>query len=277
MVDGDKTAILWGERPILGWFDGRYTRCFVALHPFFRIPGMDPAQCIHGAVVLEASDMPEGVGFLEWNDQQYQSRLEGRLFESEDVDEAARLYGERISWREICHDAGFGDHNALTTGLLSSTHALRAAYHDAQGAKRIEDYCATEKIFPPTDNEFQPLMHHDFCALFDAYGVQRVVMKDEYGFVEETVSLSYVKECGIQPTREASEAYNPTCVLTEDQSLRICVEFDCFVALIFEQDDRLPKEVIENLFEGFWCTPDTSLAWRRQPLQPLTGGSYKGG
>jgi hypothetical protein len=275
LAEGEKATLL-GERPVLEWFDGRYARCFVALHPFFRIPGMDPAQCMHGPLILEASDMPEGANFLEWNEEQYQNQLANKIFDSEAVDEAARLYGEPVSWHEICGEAGFSDHHALEVALLSCKHALIARYHDAKGVRRIEDYCAREKIFLPTDNEFQHSMQRGICALLDAYKAKRAIMEDEFGFAKEIVSLSYLQECGISPAGGAPEAYNPTRISTEDRALHICVEFDCFFALIFEQDDRLPKATIGNLFEGFWCMADTSLAWRRQPVQPLTAGGYDG-
>jgi hypothetical protein len=65
MSDADIAAPLQGDMPILSWFSGRYARCFVALHPFLRIPGLDPAQCQFGPVILEASNVPCEIPFLD--------------------------------------------------------------------------------------------------------------------------------------------------------------------------------------------------------------------
>jgi hypothetical protein len=262
--------MLWGDRPLLDWFDGKYKRCFVALHPFFRIPKVDPERCMHGALVLDATKMPDGTDFLEWSNVKYEEHSKGKVLDAEAVHDASRLFGEPISWREICQGTTFADYNSLMIALLSSNRGYKARFHNEELARVVDEYCRREKLFKPTDNELQPLMHPAFCALLEAYGATQVVMRDEFGSVEQTISLQYAKECGLEPAAGSPEPYCPHSVSTEDEALYIGVEFDRFFALIFERDDRVQREAVESLFEGFWCTEETTLSWEWQSPQSIS-------
>lgn len=269
MAEHQDTSVLPGNRPILSWFDGAYERCFIALHPFFVIPGLDPARCQHGPVISLFSDIPTGVPFLEWIQAHTEAVLEDKELDSEAVEEAAKLYGTPIDWHQVCREAGFASHLELHLALLSSIHALNAGYHSQSLVDRLNDYCAANKIFPPTASEFQVLMSSAVCAVLTADGETHYVMSDEFRQAEETVSIEYLKECGITPTSTAPKSYAPVSVSSKNERLVITVEHDCLFTLIFERDKLLPRETIERLFEGFWCGEDTTLGWWHDSQQPL--------
>ena len=271
MSETESIAEASGEPTILGYFDGRYARCFVALHPFFRIEGLNPTDCQNGPVINDASRMPANIPLLEWSREQAQNALGSKILGDDAVQKAARLYGEPISWAQICRGAGLTHHAALNLGLLTSIMALRDKYADKTLAAQIIDYCAQQKIFHPTTDTFQTMMQHSLLAVLAATQQQRFIMRDEFGFAEETVTLDYLRERGIVPTGALTQRYRPVWLSTIDESIAIEVPYDCFFTLIYMTDAHHFDAVIERWLEGFWCTTETTIDWWQEPPLPLVG------
>ncbi|MGH6780573.1 MAG: hypothetical protein ACREB5_00505, partial [Sphingomonadaceae bacterium] len=124
----DSEKALFGppeDTPILPWYDGAYTVAFVALHPFFRVPGLDPAICEYGTLILDGCDRPDGADFLDWTNGAVAERRTGKELDGAAIDNVAKRFAEPFGWRSICEEVGFSDHRDLNRALRTSIGGLK--------------------------------------------------------------------------------------------------------------------------------------------------------
>lgn len=50
----------------------------------------------------------------------------------------------------------------------------------------------------------------------------------------------------------------------------VWVHWDSFYTAVFGTAERLDGSRLGELFEGFWCSNETSTYWLTQPVIPLT-------
>ncbi|GGF86734.1 hypothetical protein GCM10007301_53310 [Azorhizobium oxalatiphilum] len=261
------------DTAILPWYGGRFDAAFVALHPFFALPGVDPAACAHGTLVMERDEVPEGMSLRDHLDAQQAGRHADVTLDEDAVDMAAKAQGIAMSWSVLAARAGFADHRAVNRALRTHIRALKPAFADPQGAAALEAFCAREKLFLPTEGVFQPLMEARLAALFAACGCERVVVGDEFGEEQEVRPRAVLEDARPWHLVPDYPRNLPRRLLAEDGSLMACVDWDSFFTLILGTHARFAEADPGALFEGFWCAPDTELSWQRQAVQPLVGPS----
>jgi hypothetical protein len=265
MVERDKRALAPPDgSPILPWYEGAFSRAFVALHPFFTVEGLDPASCEHGTLVLPAGDKPDGLSLADWLGRERTERLHGKELSSTSVQDVAKRFGEPIRSSAICRQLGFADHTVLDRALRTHIGGLRDEFSDLGAAERLIQHCAWSKMFLPTEGSFQPVMETPLAEALISLGLTDVLAGDEFGDEVRRVS---VEELGRRENWNIARRGN---IFTEDRTLLITTPWDSFFTVIMgTSDQRL--DLFSDVLEGFWCTRETTTDWCLEPTIPLAG------
>jgi hypothetical protein len=257
------------DQAILPWYDGAYSRAFIALHPFFSIEGLDPATCSYGSLVLEADDRPEGLGLIDWMDRKEAERRAGKELDEGALDDIAKQFGSAIRWKTMCARADIVDHRALNQALRTGIGGLRAEFTDHPADARLSDCSARERIFRPTAGMLSPLMERGLVDLFRRANLGDIVMGDEFGEQEQVVNVSALDIATSWRTSPSLPVTFPRRLFAPDRSLLVSVHWDSFFTIILATDERWAGTRIGDFFEGFWASAETSIGWLFEPAIPL--------
>lgn len=270
MADFDKRIFgVPDDTKVLPWYDGAFSKAFVALHPFFLIDGLDPAVCEHGTLVLFGRDRPEDVDLVDWCGQAQADRLIGKELTSSSVDDASKRFGKNARWSTIGEQVGLADHRDINRALRTHIGGLKAEYADPASAERLISHCARMQTFLPTEGQLQPTMEDSFVNLFRRAGLTHVVIGDEFGDEEYVVSVDELCSPNSWPSSRSLPLPYPRRIFAQDRSLLVTVHWDSFFTFILGTDDRLQDVEVGSLFEGFWCSETTTISWQTEPLIPL--------
>jgi hypothetical protein len=133
-------------------------------------------------------------------------------------------------------------------------------------------FCAAERIFRPTESEFQPIHERRLVELFARTGCERVVLGDEFGEHDIARPLDFLRGAAAWAGRADWPAISGVRRLyAEDRSMIAIVPWDQFFTVIAMTADRVAQTAVDELFEGFWCDESTTLFWLRDPPQPALG------
>lgn len=256
---------------MLPWYEGVFDAGFIALHPFFTVEGLDPAACVHGTMVFSRSEMPEGVGLIDWMDAEGAARREGKEIQNGAIPGIAKAFGHAIGWGKMTATLGMADHCALDCALRTHIKGLRKQYADEAAARRLEDHCAREKIFLPTEGVIQPLMEAPLIAMLRRAGFNEMILSDEFGDDEKLLPLDALQDEVSWDLRDDLPRWGVRRIIAPDRSLLIWVHWDSFYTGIFGARDRLEAARPEKELEGFWCTPSTKTYWLLDEAAPLVG------
>ena len=256
------------DSPILQWYAGAYDMAYIALHPFVRIPGLDPAHCEPWTMHVDSTAVPpEQTPF----DVMRQLRNEqSSNFSPHVVDELSKRRGITLRWSEAGEAAGFNDPCDLNRALLSSIGALKREYEDSAGAERLSQYCSEQKIFMPTEGRFQSSMESLIVEVFQHAGYDQVEFADEFDEASSTIAVEKLRS--EEPWSSITGfPVRAGRIFTADRTLLAVVDWDSFFTLICGKAERLEHVALAELFEGFWCGLGTTHQWWRQSssLQPF--------
>jgi hypothetical protein len=258
------------DEPLLDFYKGTFDAAYIAVHPFFRIPGLDPLRCAHGSVVVRRSEMPEDVDLLDYSRLiDAERRLVHQVPEG-DVDERAKRDGVIVPWRDVGPYCELDDARAINRALRTVILGLRPEFADEDGADRLTAFCAREQIFRPTESEFQPICEDRLVSLFEQAGCGRVILGDEFGDHDIPKPLDFLRtEQAWAERADWPPIYGVRRLYAEDRSMIAIVPWDQFFTVIAMTAERATHTRVESLFEGFWCDDATTLSWWRDPPRPL--------
>lgn len=259
------------DDPMLVWYESTFDAGFVALHPFFTVEGLDPAGCVHGTMVFTRSEMPEGVGLIDWMDAEGAARSGGKEVQSGAMPGIAKAFGRAIGWGKVLATLDMADHCALDCALRTHIKGLRKEFADEAAARRLEDYCSREKIFLPTEGVIQPLMEAALIAMLRRAGFDEMILADEFGDDEKLMSLDALESQEPWDLRDDLPKWGLRRLIAPDRSLLVWVHWDSFYIAIFGTRARIAMARPEEGFEGFWCKPATKTYWLLDEAAPLVG------
>jgi len=250
------------NEPILGWYAGAYDLAYVALHPFVRIPGLDPALCSPWTTHIDRSDLPADQDLLDAI--RAKESTEDLKFSPHVVDELTKRRGITLSWSEVGKAVGFTNVADINRALLTSIGALKVEYQDQAGADLLSSYCSSQKIFPPSEGNFQASMQRNLGRLFRDSGVDRVEVAGQFDEEASPLEISLLNSqqpwCSIDVIPNRADR-----IFAADRSLLVVVDWDSFFTLICGKAERLKSVSVAELFEGFWCSPSTNHNWWLHP------------
>jgi hypothetical protein len=257
------------DTAMLPWYQGAFSHGFIALHPFFTVKGLDPAACDYGTIVLKGSDRPNDAGLLEWTGEQSAKRAAGKELVGGSIAEISKRFGRRIGWREMIKETEMKDHCALDCALRTNIMGLKRELENKEAAKKLISYCAREKIFLPTEGDFQPSMESDLVSIFHRAGLTEIVIGDQHGDDEKLISVASLANASAWETREDLVKWGARRLMAPDQSMLVWVHWDSFYTAVFGTEKRLRDLRLSENFEGFWCSDESTTYWLIQDAIPL--------
>ncbi len=274
MTRQDPLVWLPDDQPLLEFYRGTFDVAYIALHPFARVPGLDPLRCRHGSIVVERSEIPDDANLTAYLDQADAERARERLVDEVETDRRLKADGRIIAWREVMAACDLDDARHVHRALRTTIGGLRADLADEGSADRLIAFCNGGQIFRPTDSEFQPVMERDLVDLFARAGCDRVVLGDEFGDHDIPKPLDFLR--GDAPWAGRPDwppIWGVRRIYAEDRSMLAIVPWDQFFTVIAMTADRAARAGTERLFEGFWCSVDTTAAWLLDSPQRLLGST----
>lgn len=251
------------DKPFLKSWNGRFEAVFVALHPFFRMPGVDPindgyiatpyASSAAGKTAFEAAERersPAATEFLKRGTGG--SRLLASIGYPEDGWDAA----QRVTWAEVADQSGLGSREEVGTALLALIGALREPY--SEEVARLVRYCEQTRTFPPREGRFEDLHLGLFLDLFRRVGSQAVQLQEE--FDDQPVVNMTFEEAAVLPWR--GSLYSP------DKSVLIVVDWDSYFTLVAGDRELLEPWIRDHAVDGFFADEATTHNWWARPIQP---------
>jgi hypothetical protein len=253
------------DRPFLESWNGRFESVFVALHPFFELPGADPyrdgyAVSPHaiGASARNEFSAADEAGFASLpgklgdftRDAQFLSGLShpgGTDWVSD-----ARV----LSWSDVATGADLGTRERLGTTLLSMIGAIRGRFPEE--VSRLVGFCERTRTFPPSEGSFQAIHFAPFLDLFRRAGSPLVMFQEEFDS-QPVLDLAYSEFEPVWPHR--GSLYSP------DKSVLIAVDWDSYFTLVAGDPSLLEPWVRDHALDGFFADETTTHHWWADPTQ----------
>lgn len=257
-MSDDRLTIYPLEGGLLDWYGGAYDLAYIALHPFFRIPGLDPRTADYGTFIMERSQTDPFLPVFDALQQGRDADRAGKLH-ADAVEALTKARGIPLTWQDVCDAAGFEGYPDLNRALLSTISSLPPAYHDEAGAARLRVYCTEQRLFMPTEGVFQVLMEPRLATLFAATDAQHVEIASDF---DEARTVSIEKLTAPHPWMpERGFPPFPRRIYLRDRSLLAVVHWDSFFTLICGTAERLRGVEMPKLFDGFTCPPGLPHNW----------------
>lgn len=268
MSERDRLISLPDDTPLPDYYRGMFDAVFVALHPFFTVPGTHPLDCDYGAPIAYRSELPDDVDLVAYMDAAEAERSKQKRVDWDEARRRMRLHSRLISWREMTDALHFADHRIIDRALRTNIGGLRAEFADEPAADILTESCNRRAIFLPTEGEFQPAMYRAIESLFRQAGAETVVLGDEFGEEECEIRLDALTEnlAGAAP-------FGVKRIRDPRASVLAIVPWDHFLTVFAMTGETIERVDPAQVVEGFWAEPFTTISWFREPLVPLAPGA----
>lgn len=251
------------DRPFLESWNGRFEAAFIALHPFFHVPGRDPyvegyAVSPHatGASARTAFSDAKEVGFSDLPDKLGEVMGDAQLLASLTHPEGTDWLPEArpISWRRVAEESGLGTHERVGVALLAMIGAIHGKFPDQ--VSQLVKFCERSRIFPPSEGSFQSLHQASFLDLFRRADSPVVMFQEEFDN-QPVLDLAYSEFVPIWPHRGS--------LYSADKSVLIVVDWDSYFTLVAGDRKLLEPWVKDHAVDGFFADETTTHHWWADP------------
>jgi Protein of unknown function (DUF2711) len=202
------------EAPFLDAFNRRFESVYILLHPFIRVPNQ-----------------------LAWNvTKQYPT------------DEQILAHGAKHAWTGAAAHTGLSNCAKLNQALLTATGSLVDYLCDYPARNALQQFLQADPIWMPGQGAFEPLLHADFLAAFEAAGHNELI------FVPEFPNADPIQRLPIADLIQRTEPFpGHGSLVAPDAS---------FLFTLFYG----PRAFIQNFartrrLEGFFASPTTEHSW----------------
>lgn len=251
------------EKPFLESWNGRFESVFVALHPFFRVPGVDPyadgyAVSSHANGILARSEFraADEAGFKSLPGKLGEvigdAQFIGSLSHPEGTDWLTEA--QALSWSDVAEGSGLGTRERVGTALLAMIGAIRGKFPEE--VSRLVGFCERTRTFPPSEGSFQPMHFASFLDLFRRAGSPVVMFQEEFDS-QPVLDLAYSEFEPLWPHRGS--------LYSADKSVLIVVDWDSYFTLIAGERALLEAWVDDRAIDGFFADKTTPHHWWADP------------
>lgn len=251
------------DAPFLRWYEGIFESVYIALHPFVKIAGVNPASASQPILYVDRASLPNEPLTMEIVNMLSKQNADNFSFDVPLLQEMEKKVGVSVSWAEIITACEFVSNSQLNKTLLAVIKAIRTEICSAEEVDQLQSYCAANRIFLPTESSFPPILEQKVCDFLKLIGHERILIADEFNstvIARNRAALETEKSWG------SSECINFRIdkIYPEDHSFLLITPFDGFYMAICGSRHTLESARIEKLFEGFWCNDFTRPDWWRQ-------------
>lgn len=251
------------DTPFLTWYEGIFESVYIALHPFCKIPEVDPASVPRPVLVVDRTKLPDEPLTMEVVNNVSEQYREQFSMDLPALQKLEKQVGIPVSWEDVRTACGFDSIAQVDTALLTTIMAIKQQYGSADDAEHLQSYCAANRIFLPTEDTIPPVLETKICSFLERLGSENVLIADEFN--EKVVSSSHADLDILAPwVLSDSIGFRLSKIYPEDHSFLMVVPWDNFYTAICGNHHALETARIGELFEGFWCDASTRPDWWRQ-------------
>ena len=254
------------DRPFLESWGGRFESVFVALHPFYQLPGTDPyaegyAVSLHATGVSAQNEFSaaEETAFRglpgKLGEVMGDARFIASLSHPEGTDWLADS-PRALTWTDVAEGTGLGTQERVGTALLAMIGAIRGKFPDE--VSRLVGFCERTRTFPPTEGSFQPMHYACFLDLFRRSSSPVVMFQEEFEG-QPVLDLAYSEFDPIWPHRGS--------LFSADKSVLIVVDWDSYFTLVAGPRSLLGSWAEDYALDGFFADETTTHHWWAEPTQ----------
>jgi len=210
------------ETPLLDAYDRRFEAAFVMLHPFVRVPQ-----------------------HLSWN-----------TIASYPEDAQILSQGQKCTWAEIYTQTGLNSCAKLNQALLASIGSIKEELADFEARNVLQGFLESEPIWMPTEGRFEPLLHMDLLAAFEAAHLNKLTFVPEFPHLEVAaeIEISQLKSRALPfPSRGT--------LMPADRSFLFTVDWDSFFTLFYGPRKFVTDVASQRNLEGFFAYPKMEHFW----------------
>lgn len=237
--------------PYLEWYRSHFSDVFVAFHPFFELPGITPADCDWGTVIIDNRGVPASAKMSLDMADDYATQERAGLIATDDIRSLIPTRARPLSWAHICRETGLDGPRQLNQALLTHIRSLRPEYESRARAAAVTNLCDKRSIFLPTEGAFQVLHRSWLSLLFRQAGATRVFAGDDN-----------TEEVRPWPVEDVGKPWQwwPKRLWSPEQTILAVVDWDSFFTLIC-LSDSVARTIEMPPFEGFWSDATTGHDW----------------
>jgi hypothetical protein len=251
------------DAPFLTWYDGIFEAVFIALHPFVKIDGIDPAAAPRPVLVVDRSTVPDERLTMDAVNKVSEEYTERFSIDLPELQRMEKKLGTPVSWEDVKVACGFDSIGQIDTALLTIIMAIKQEFGNVDDAQHLQAYCTANQIFLPTEDTIPPVLEPKVCSFLERLGCESVLIADEFN--DNVVSRKRV-ELDIETSWAHSDpiGFRFNKLYAADHSFLVIVPWDNFYTVICGSRKALEAARVEELFDGFWCDASTRPDWWRQ-------------
>jgi hypothetical protein len=210
------------EAPLLEAYNHRFESVYILLHPFMRVPEEQAWKVT----------------------RQYPT------------DDQILSSAAKANWSHIAAKINISNCAKLNQALLTATGSLVDYLCDYLARDALRHFLQAEPVWMPGQGAFEPLLHDDFLAAFEAAG------HDELIFVPEFPQSDPIERFRLAHLRARDLPFpGRGSLVAPDASFLFTVDWDSFFTLFYG-----PRAFIQNFaracrLEGFFAAPATEHSW----------------
>lgn len=255
------------EDSMLSNFTGFYDSVFVAYLPFFRLKehNLEKAsvQKSHQISLEDFKAGDEVFGNLpDFNADVYS-------YENDNYpkDEIIFENGETVSWEEVKNGANFNNYSEIYKALKTSIGSYRKVFERVDLRDRLNEFTEREKIFHPSEGNFEVLSKIDIYNALKNLGKNEIVVVDEFYEGEEILNLNSISLKEFAEKIHQKDYY----IYPKDKSILFTIDWDSFFYLICSDKKTIDESLQNSAIEGFFCTDKTkhTWAWKEEEIKKL--------
>ena len=251
------------DAPFLTWYDGIFEAVFIALHPFVKIDGIDPAAAPRPVLVVDRSTVPDERLTMDVVNKVSEDYREQFPIDLPELQNLEKKLGKLVSWEDVRVGCGFDSIAQIDIALLTIIMAVREEFGNVDDAQHLQAFCAAHQIFLPTEDTVPPVLEPKMCSFLERLGCENVLIANEFN--QNVVSRKRA-ELDIEASWAHSDSigFRFNKLYSADHSFLVIVPWDNFYTVICGSRRELETARVEELFDGFWCDASTRPDWWRQ-------------
>ena len=277
---GTQRLHLWSwEQTYREWAGPRFSRVFVALHPFMQVAGLKAnaagyldlrrVPTTHPAhdMASEGETGPDGV--------------------ASNHDSVLKSFAKPRTWAWVAQSAGLNDAAHVQRAIDSLLNRAKDEFLDKRAGHRLGEVVRQHDLLLPTEDYLSPLLEPAIGQMYRKLGVRDVEIGNQ---MDDAAAIVSVDDFG-NPAHALIEMDVPArAAYSHDDAMQLLTisDFNAHHTLVCLSADAAAKVDPSKELEGFWASERTSADWpyaeilakrkmqaapaARQPSRPAPAG-----
>ncbi|AZQ63120.1 DUF2711 family protein [Flammeovirga pectinis] len=162
-----------------------------------------------------------------------------------------------VTWSEIISNTKIQNNRDLNKALMTSIGGYKKKLQREDLLEILNNHTINNEIWHPTEGLFDTFSISLIYKLLIHINIKSVIIEDETYENSRTIDIQTLTEKEFQEMINSDDYY----IYTDDKSLLFSISWDFFFFFIAINENVISKELVENIFEGFWANEKTNHLW----------------